>query len=360
MLTGPDVSSSQGSFNFATAFQQGHRACYIKLGGDNIPEYVSGSYAQRVDAARGSNFIVGHYWITGGHSPASAAAFYVRNLRGVTGKDFFVLDNERLDSGNPYNDAETALWVKTVASLLGVSTSRIFVYGSKYFFQGQSWTETLATGARFIIANYTGTPFSGGFAPNNIPADRIVGHQYTDSANVGGWSPVDMNAFTDNAFTYSGTSSTTATPLTGENDNMARILNIHETIDGKTTDNTIFFDGGPGVGIKGISSIQHKVLLDRYIANATGDKMYPAELAIVNGYLTPSKPSIDPKPLTDAVTAAVNAALANVKVPGVTVDDAAIAAAVDAVLADNFKSVLDAAASIPAATVAAEGKKLSA
>lgn len=353
MLTGPDVSSNQASFDFGLAYRQGNRACYIKVGGDNIPEYVSGVYASRVDNARTAAFIVGHYWITGGHNPVGAATFYARNLRGVTGKDFFVLDNERLDSGNPYNDAETALWVKTVASILKISESRIFVYGSKYFFQGQDWSQTLATGARFIIANYTGSAFSAGFAPNNIPSGRIVGHQYTDSANVGGWSPVDMNAFTDAAFSYTSVSSSSATPITGDHDNMARILNIRETPDGKTNTPTIFFDGGPGVGIKGIANMSHLSLLQRYIANAPEDHMLPAELAVINGYLSPAPASVDPAPLV----AAVSAALAHA---AVTVDPTAIAAAVDAVLADNFAAEIAAANAVPAEIVALEGKKLSA
>ncbi|WP_419817023.1 M23 family metallopeptidase [Glaciibacter flavus] len=68
---------------------------------------------------------------------------------------------------------------------------------------------------------------------------------------------------------------------------MARRLNIRETKDGTNNTPTLFFDGGPGVGIKPIQSPAHLTLLNRYLADKPGDHMYPSEIAIVNGYLRP-------------------------------------------------------------------------
>ncbi len=65
-----------------------------------------------------------------------------------------------------------------------------------------------------------------------------------------------------------------------------RILNLRETTDGgKTITARMFFDAGPGVGIKHIQTPKHVELLQRFIADKPGDRMYPAEIDIVNGYL---------------------------------------------------------------------------
>ena len=76
----------------------------------------------------------------------------------------------------------------------------------------------------------------------------------------------------------------TSTPQKGRT--MAyRILNLRETTDGKTSTAKIYFDGGPGVGIKHVATPAHVTLLQRFIADRPGDRMYPAEIAIVQTYL---------------------------------------------------------------------------
>lgn len=116
-----------------------------------------------------------------------------------------------------------------------------------------------------------------------------------------------------------------------------RILKTGQTIDGKTSDSKAFFDG-PG-GIKHIANQNHLGLLQRYLNDDTAF-FYPGEWGVINSYLTAPAPSVDPAPLSAAVTKAVTAALATVKV---TVDEAklaaSVAAAVDATLADDFASV---------------------
>lgn len=202
-ITGPDLSSNQPWFDFGLAYRQGHRAVYVKLGGDNIPRYVSSSYAGRVDQARAAGFIVGHYWVTGGHDPVQAAQFFVRNLRNPGPTDFFVLDNEKLDNGNMYTDAEAAAWIQTVQALVGGDRKRVFMYASASPLGAQSWPATRATGAQALVAWYGKAPLS--FAGiGSWPESQIGGHQYTSSGNAGGVSPVDMNVWKDGALTFSG------------------------------------------------------------------------------------------------------------------------------------------------------------
>lgn len=215
-IVGPDVSSNQGTFNFALAYAQGARTTYIKLGGDNIPRYVSGSYAGRVDQARAAGLRVGHYWITGGHDPVAAAQFFVRNLRNVQPGDYFVLDNEALDDGNMYGDGEAAQWIATVQSLVGGSKRRVFMYCSQWPLSQGTWAGTRATGCQALVAWYGRAPLSFG-AVGAWPASQIGGHQFTSSANMGGWPATDLNVFKDNAFDFSGTLGT-AKPIEEEED----------------------------------------------------------------------------------------------------------------------------------------------
>ena len=129
-------------------------------------------------------------------------------------------------------------------------------------------------------------------------------------------------------------------------DDMPRILNMRETPDGKVNTATIFFDGGPGVGIKGISNPYHLGLLQRFIADKPGDHMFPAELAIINTYMAPNAPTLTAATVEAAVAKAIKAA-------GGSAEAAPIAAAVETVLKDDF-------AAIPGATAVKLGEKLAA
>lgn len=199
MILGVDLSSNNPVFDFALAHSQGCRTAYVKLGGDNIARYASSSYAGRVDSAHAVGWPAGSYWITGGHDPESAAAFYCDHLRDFRGADYGVLDNEKLDDGNTYNDAEAAAWMRYTHRRVGGNPARLVHYGNKSLMESHEWPELLATGCSFLIADYNGTPLRG-HLPSTIPANRVVGHQYADNGTLGGASAVDLNAFTDAFF----------------------------------------------------------------------------------------------------------------------------------------------------------------
>ncbi|MDN4616399.1 GH25 family lysozyme [Leifsonia sp. F6_8S_P_1B] len=228
-ILGVDLSSNNPVFDWALAWSQGVRAAYIKLGGDNIPRYVSSSYPVRVDDARRQGMIVGHYWVTGGHDPVSAAEFFVRNLRNPQPGDFFVLDNEHLDDGNMYSDAEAAIWIRTVQAAVGGDKRRVFHYASgSPMKQKYAWTQTIATGAQALVAWYDQTPLEFPRPLGDWPESQIGGHQYTSSANLGNGGRIDANAFKDNALTF------TNAPSKPEDD----VPNIYEIVAGKTGDAT--------------------------------------------------------------------------------------------------------------------------
>lgn len=233
-----DLSSNNPVFNFPLAVTQGCTTTYLKLGGDNIPRYVSGVYAGRVDQARAAGMRVGHYWVTGGHDPEAAAAFYVRNLRNVQPSDFFVLDNEKLDDGNMYSDDEAARWIRTVQAAVGGSPRRVFMYCSESPLAGSPWTAVRATGAQALVAWYGHAPMAFG-AIGSWPASQIGGHQYTDNGTLGGATGLDLNAFADTAFDYSSTASLGATLLGDDMSAQAesQIQAIYDAV----------FNGGPSM-----------------------------------------------------------------------------------------------------------------
>jgi GH25 family lysozyme M1 (1,4-beta-N-acetylmuramidase) len=264
MILGVDLSSNNAVFSFPQAQSQGCRTAYVKLGGDNIPTYLSSSYAPRVDAAHAVGWPVGSYWITGGHNPDAAAAFFTAHLEAFGAPDYVVLDNESLDSGNVYNDAEAAEWVRQVHAHVGGNPARILHYGSKSFMESHAWPQLLATGCSFLIADYNGTPLQN-HVPSTIPASRVVGHQYADNGNIGGGGPVDLNAFVDSFLSTISTASTTATPITLET-----LMALKDSIQFFTNPKRGVFLAGPAAWLPidnrdGVNG-QHKIdLLNKYV-----------------------------------------------------------------------------------------------
>lgn len=195
---GFDVDSyNKGGLSFAQAYAQGYRACYIKLGGNNLSgnnPYMMNGYHAQVNAAFAAGFTeVGNYWMVGGHDPARSGAFYRGNRDPRT--TFDVIDNESIDYGNLWSSAECGVFLDVIQSpdpwhYANKSTGG---WGS----QG-SWPELVARNVKGLVAYYNGSPFTN--VGVNYPADRIKGHQYTSSATIGGLGLVDADAFTDDAF----------------------------------------------------------------------------------------------------------------------------------------------------------------
>lgn len=199
-----DVSRYQSGLNFSAAYREGYRACYVKLGGDNVaPRYVSSTYTAQVDQARAAGLRVGSYWVPNGQlDPIGAADFFTANLRGWTPNDFAVLDDESLNAGVLFNDAQAAAWVKRVAANLNVSPATLFVYLGAADLRARTWPQLEALGVKLIVASYGKNTGVRDHEPNL--AGRFggvwAGHQYTSNATVGGTSPVDANLFQPWAF----------------------------------------------------------------------------------------------------------------------------------------------------------------
>jgi hypothetical protein len=215
MQIGPDTNSWKVGFNYPLARAQGCTVTYVKLGGNNLAgnvPYYSDSYPGFVDNARAAGYRVGHYWLTGGSSPEASAQFFTARIRNRQASDFYVLDNEALDSGRRWTDSESARFFRVVGDAFGYGN--LFLYGARDNDLGRhTWPETLALGVKVISANFNNRPLVN-YVPATIPASAVKGHQYTSSASVGGMTNIDMNAFTDDAFVGSSVpTGGNATPL---------------------------------------------------------------------------------------------------------------------------------------------------
>ncbi|HEY8838188.1 MAG TPA: GH25 family lysozyme [Dehalococcoidia bacterium] len=198
---GIDVGSSQAGLNFALAYAQGSRSCYVKLGGDNVPRYVAPHYTAEVNAARAAGLRVGHYWVPDSlQDPTGAADYFVDHLHGWTTRDFVVLDNESLDGKRRYSDAQAAVWMNRVKARLHISGLQVKLYLGLADARSFSWPAALATGCDFIIAAYGYAPFAYDLR-GKIPAARNHGHQYTSSGSIGGVT-IDVDAWQPGAFAY--------------------------------------------------------------------------------------------------------------------------------------------------------------
>jgi len=193
-----DVATSQRNLDFGLAFRSGFRACYVKLGGDNVGRYVAPNYVAQVDKARAAGFRVGHYWVPGATDPVAAADYAVDHLRGWTGGDFFVLDNETLDSGRLYEPADAARFLARVRDRLGTTP---FIYVGASELRARNWAPVEALGTKLIVASYGANNGSYPGAPNlgGRFGGVWAGHQYTSVGTIGGVT-IDLNQFQDWAF----------------------------------------------------------------------------------------------------------------------------------------------------------------
>jgi len=202
-IWGFDVDSyNKAGFAFQTARAQGYTCALIKFGGMNLPgnaPYMMNGYHAFAQAALDVGFdIVGDYLVTGGSNPAAAAQFWLRNRHG--GLDFHELDNEKLDSGNPFNDGQACVYFDTI----GTATDR-WMYGSRdSLWNAGSWSGLASRKIKAHVAIYNGSPFQN-IVPRTYPAELVLAHQFTSSASIGGLGAIDANAYADHAFVTSNT-----------------------------------------------------------------------------------------------------------------------------------------------------------
>lgn len=221
-----DAASPQAHLDFAIPKKtQGYTVAYVKVGGDNLsPRYIAPHYVEQVDSADQAGYDhLGHYWVTGGNDPAASAAFYVKALHLFDhATDFLVLDNERLDDGRPWTDAECDTWVARVTQNLGITPRQVFVYFGAAALRASTWPLLEKRGVQVIVAAYDVND-----GVRHAPPDmggrfggQWSGHQYTSVGRITGWGTVDMDldVFQADAFNFGGVAPTPApAPVSASN-----------------------------------------------------------------------------------------------------------------------------------------------
>lgn len=196
---GFDVDSyNKSGFNFGAAYQAGYRVAMIKFGGMNLAgnaPYMMNGYHSFVDQAVRAGFkTVVDYMVTGGSNPEAAARFWLANRHGAVVAH--ELDNEQLDYGRSWSDGEACAYFDTMQSA-GVDR---WMYGSRdSLWKAGSWPGVAARRIKAHVAFYNGSPLAN-INPGNYPTNLVLAHQYTSSAQIGGLSSVDANAFAVGAF----------------------------------------------------------------------------------------------------------------------------------------------------------------
>jgi hypothetical protein len=197
-IAGFDVDSyNKAGFSFTQAFAQGYRVALIKFGGMNMSgnrPYRMNGYSAFVQAAWDAGFrIIGDYMVTGGHDPAGAARYWSANRDSRIG--FHELDNEVLDSGNIYSDTEACTYFDTI----GTGMDR-WMYGSRdALWNAGSWPGLTARKIKAHVAIYNNAPMQN-IVPRTYPAELVLAHQFTSSAQIGGLGAIDANVWADSAF----------------------------------------------------------------------------------------------------------------------------------------------------------------
>ncbi len=218
-----DVDSyNKGGFDFRLAKQAGYDTGYIKLGGDNLsPRYRGTGYPAQFERMVNAGITNrGSYWVTGGYDPVASARFYLANRDPRT--TFDVLDNEVLDDGRAWSDAEACAFFDV---LLAAGLTNLMQYGSRdALWNAGQWPGLQRRGIKAIVALYNGSPWQN-ITPRTYPAELVVGHQFTSSARIGGLSAVDENVFVAHAFSTTTTAVLSAKTLEEEFDMSAIHLN---------------------------------------------------------------------------------------------------------------------------------------
>jgi hypothetical protein len=135
--------------------------------------------------------------------PDPAADFYTSKLRGWNpNSDFLVLDNESLNKGVLFTDAQAAVWVRRVAANLRIPASTVFVYIGANDLRTHTWPQLEALGVKLIVASYGKNTGVRDHEPNlgGRFGGVWAGHQFSSNGTVGGVYPVDVDLFQDWAF----------------------------------------------------------------------------------------------------------------------------------------------------------------
>ena len=312
-----DISYWQGYPNFALVKASGVSLVIMRAVDGEKNLFVDSVYSTNRDAARAAGLAVGSYFFNGpAASPTDSADYYIRAIDYRPG-DVVAVDVEG-PAGIMWNPGQVLEFVNRVKSVLGVAP---MVYMSASVTRAADWSAVVATGAPLWVAQYGPPPtvaYWGSWAL----------WQYTSDGACSG-----INGRIDMSQVGASFSSVGSTQLLEDDMSAAaeaQIADLH----------ALLVNGTPAhldvaAFTQGLNAVLD--LQGRMMAATGGGWDSFDEIVKAVRFL---KAAVDPAALSKAIADKVIASLP------AGADATAIAAAVDAALADNF-------AAIPAATRAA-------
>ena len=204
-MTVIDISTYQGTVDFAQVKASGVGRVIAKMGGGDAGQYLDSWWLSNRDAIRGAGLALGSYYFNGpAVSPTAAADFHFVNIDHRPG-DLVIIDVE--GGSIAWTPAQVLSWVQRMLSH-GVPISDIGVYMSASVTFAEDWSQVAATGAFLWVASYgsnTGTP---GPTPSVAHWPSWLLWQYTSNGTVPG-----INGRVDMSLVAPGFTDTTLTPL---------------------------------------------------------------------------------------------------------------------------------------------------
>ncbi|APZ81745.1 peptidase domain protein [Rathayibacter phage NCPPB3778] len=209
MVEGIDISRLQTGIDLNAAKREGIEFVFVKASGGNTGSlYRADGYSQNIGAVRTAGLKAGHYHVSGGASGSDAGRYFAQNLIGYQSGDALILDNEVLDDGRLYGDAEAADFMNAVKSV--IPNANLFLYLSASDLRSRDWSRTTSL-AKVWVASYSnddgnrhdvdtgGKPWAiHQYSSNRLVAGRRVDANYSPlSINelFGGVSPMGYNPF---------------------------------------------------------------------------------------------------------------------------------------------------------------------
>lgn len=194
MPDGLDIARWQAGIPIASLKSEGIYFVIHKASGANGGSlYVDSKYNEHVPAIRAQGLRVGHYFFNGSVDATTAANYFVDNLNGYTDDDILALDIEGEDLQSPY---WAAVWFAQVKRRL--PNAHLYLYTTQSLVR-QDWSSSISQGVRlWIAAPGSNDPYAGQFGSWAI-------HQYTWTASIAGFGPLDGNHSEASVWTHTST-----------------------------------------------------------------------------------------------------------------------------------------------------------
>jgi GH25 family lysozyme M1 (1,4-beta-N-acetylmuramidase) len=192
---GIDVSSYQGTIDFAKVKDNGISIVYIKA--TQGTEYINPWLKAQYQGAKLNGLKIGFYHFLTNKSPTLQAQHFLNTINGLVSDCKYIIDVE-----GRWTIEEASKVTRGFADYLISKNKEVGIYTGDYFYRDN--LNSTVKNLSVWVAHYGGV----------VMAPKYAGHQYTDKGLVRGITGnVDMNRFNDDIFLASKTASKVVSPV---------------------------------------------------------------------------------------------------------------------------------------------------